>query len=110
MEHTLLAPLSRWIGIVISIFFSTFVLWEGGGSISRDFSAAKGKQYHTWVGWGGKSESKGFTIAIAEAMDASRVNVTKEEVPSAKHGINNDVQNAILRWITEVVEPALEEK
>ncbi|HSP44024.1 MAG TPA: hypothetical protein VLO11_14215 [Luteolibacter sp.] len=87
-------------------FFRGFVLWEGGGSISRDFKAAKGKGYCSWVGWGGKSEFKDFTIGVAKAMDDSRMNITKEEIGSAGHGMNKDAQLAVGKWLSEVAEPA----
>jgi hypothetical protein len=87
-------------------FFRGFVLWEGGGSISRDFKADKGKGYCSWVGWGGKSEFKDFTVGVAEAMDDSRMDLTKEEIGSAGHGMNKDAQLAVRKWLSEVAEPA----
>ncbi|MBK1789726.1 hypothetical protein [Persicirhabdus sediminis] len=90
-------------------YFKAFMLWEGGGSISRDFRAAKGKQYCCWVGWGGKSESKAFTIGVADAMESSRVQVTKEGIATAAHGMNDDAKSAAKRWLTEVAMPALDQ-
>ncbi len=90
-------------------FFRGFIVWEGGGSLSRDFSAAKGKDYCNWVGWGAKSTSKEFAMGVAEAMDDSRMRVTKEEIASAGHGMNGDAQAAMRKWLVEVAEPAFEE-
>jgi|GEM_PF-2235436 len=89
-------------------FFRAFIVWEGGGSLSKNFKAAKGKRYCSWVGWGAKSTSKDFAVGIAEAMDDSRMRITKEEVKTAGHGMNKDAQMAIRSWLSEVAEPTLD--
>lgn len=91
-------------------FFNAFALWEGGGSISRDFKAARGKKYQTWVGWGGKSNFKDFTINIAEAMEESRVQVTKKSVETSGHGMNMDAILAIREWLINTAEPHMQNK
>jgi len=89
-------------------FFRSFMLWEGGGSISRNFKAAKGKRYCSWAGWGSDSESKLFAMGVAKAMDDSRMLVTQEEVSGAGHGMNKNVSMAMRKWVLEVAEPALD--
>lgn len=88
--------------------FHAFALWEGGGSISRDFKAAKGKKYQTWVGWGGKSQFKDFTINIAETMEKSGVEVTKKSVETAAHTMNTDASSAIREWLINTAEPHMQ--
>jgi hypothetical protein len=47
-------------------------------------------------------------MGIAEAMDDSRMRVTKEEVKTAGHPMNKDVHIAIRCWLSEVAEPTLD--
>ena len=87
-------------------YFRGFILWEGGGIISNDFKAVKGSKYVVWVGWGEKSEARDFVINIANSMEESRVEVTKEEVKGAGHGMHKNTHEAIKNWISNVAEPA----
>ncbi|MFC5049315.1 hypothetical protein ACFPK9_01595 [Rubritalea spongiae] len=89
-------------------YFNAFALWEGGGSISRNFKAARGKEYQVWVGWGEKSEFKDFTIGVAEAMDESRVNVTQQAVKTAGHGLNKEATLLIKEWLKKIAEPHMQ--
>ena len=91
-------------------YFNAFALWEGGSSISRNFKAVKNKKYQVWVGWGGKSDSKNFTINIANSMEESGVKLTRQEIETAGHGINNDVISAIRYWLVNTVEPKVSNK
>ncbi len=74
------------------------------------FKAVKGKKHLVFVGWGEKNEVKRFTIGIADAMEASKAQVTKKGIPSAGHGMNKEASDAINQWLINTAEPILNSK
>jgi len=81
-------------------YFGAFVLHEGGGSKSRDFSALRRKQVILLMG--AKSESLEFAKGIATRLEKARVKAEVFVANEEGHGMGEASRETIKNWIAKL--------
>lgn len=81
-------------------YFSAFVLHEGGGSASWDFSALRRKD--VFVLMGGKSDSLDFARHVVSKVEKARIKPTVFVAPDEGHGMGNATREAIREWVAKL--------
>ncbi len=81
-------------------YFSGFVLHEGGGSKSRDFSALRRKKVILLMG--AKSEGFEFAEGIEDRLKKARVKAEIFVADEEGHGMGNASRETIKNWIAKL--------
>jgi len=84
-------------------YFNAFVLHEGGGSGSWNFSAVRRKK--VFILMGEKSESLKFSEGVVAAAERSRLKPDVFVAPGEGHGMGAASREAIKEWIAKWQEP-----